>query len=151
MKKCLSFLLLVATAQAFVTKEVQDSKRQLDLPAPLFHSLHIFDRPVWACTIGWRPLPSTEDILGYRLVIREEVLPNTRQYAAFQELFIYGQDKSVAAVAELKQGLWYEYRIQAFTSRGYGPLSATNGFYIYNNDGLRQGQFTYSVMENSEN
>lgn len=68
MMKCLYFLVFVAAAQAFVTKEVQDSQRSS--PVPKIDALLDFQQAVLGAKVLWENLSNAhEPVLGYRVSI----------------------------------------------------------------------------------
>ncbi|KAL0832444.1 hypothetical protein ABMA28_000676 [Loxostege sticticalis] len=145
MMKCLYFLLFVAVAQAFVTREAHNTLLvQSYIPRPHINNTNIIitDTMLYF-KVEWETRTNSDKpILGYR----EEIHPNTRLFADFQDIIVYG-DQHIAAVAQFKRGLWYQSRVQAFTQDGYGPMSLMQGFRI---NPLGYGQRVADQIEKEE-
>ncbi|KAL0882053.1 hypothetical protein ABMA27_000634 [Loxostege sticticalis] len=127
--KCLYFLLFVAVAQAFVTREAHNTQiAQSYIPRPWITKTNIRVKDTISYfKVEWETKTNSDKpILGYRA---PEGTVWFLQFANFQDVIVYG-DQHLAAVAEIKQGLWYQIRVQAFTQDGYGPMSLMHGFRI---------------------
>ncbi|KAL0832446.1 hypothetical protein ABMA28_000678 [Loxostege sticticalis] len=145
--KCLYFLLFVAAAQAFVTREAHKTQlAQSFIPRPWINNTILkMEGTMLYFKVEWETRTNSDKpILGYR-----EILPNTKQFANFQDVIVYG-DQHLAAVADIKRELWYQFRVQAFTQDGYGPMSPMKGLRVRWVDGQRMEDYIEKEEEKEE-
>ncbi|RVE45048.1 hypothetical protein evm_010305 [Chilo suppressalis] len=135
-------------AAVLPTKSVNEQEN--DIPVPNLTSL-IAEDP-FAFKLGWEPVKSdaADPILGYKVKIWEQPkrkvykyetvdgikelveeyapakFPMTSDAPDFEpkEVVIVKADKHEAKGKNMNQGVIYEFRVQAFTKNGDGPLSA---------------------------
>ncbi|KAL0832441.1 hypothetical protein ABMA28_000673 [Loxostege sticticalis] len=122
--KCLYFLLFVAVSHASVIREVEKAQGDY-IPQAVISTSRTIWSPFLGFTVEWDPVPSTPDnpVLGYRVIVAQEIWSQTHRYASFQDIGLYGADNTVATVGRTRFNFWYQVQVQAITSKGYGPLS----------------------------
>ncbi|CAH0407169.1 unnamed protein product [Chilo suppressalis] len=144
------FVLLATVSQAAVLPTKSVNEQENDIPVPNLTSL-IAEDP-FAFKLGWEPVKSdaADPILGYKVKIWEQPkrkvykyetvdgikelveeyapakFPMTSDAPDFEpkEVVIVKADKHEAKGKNMNQGVIYEFRVQAFTKNGDGPLSA---------------------------